>query len=421
MPFPSKKGSLLVRRATNSKNPLFKNKIPDTATDSSSKSTETTKEQESSTEFSTIFSSVTINTKAGSSMKMPSSVFSSGAVQKRENVIDWDADSDPQEGADDDLVFNEKIDQKLDEHQFNKKSDESQTKNEKDKPIYCRFTVKKKRTFTRPFFDKFHKHLETVNDLNEAKAKLFNYHKNVNEAFCNLKPNMIIVMEGNPTKKALLCHQEILENSSSYFFQKIHRFYDERDFLVQKKQNQNLDNIDHFPVIDLSDYPHEQVSACIECFYTHKLEIQHNDITKDMEMLVREIGSKYLTDRFRVIDRKWVQYNLYQHGDSEAYAKKDKKRKNNNRGYYYGNRIEHRGRKRVGEEDIDNLTRPSKYTRRYRDFDDNSSSVMSICTKFSSASMASSHHNSIINGASHVRDQFSNAKRMMKNSSSRKF
>ena len=45
-------------------------------------------------------------------MKMPSSVFSSGAAQKRENVIDWDADSDPQEGADDDLVFNEKIDRR---------------------------------------------------------------------------------------------------------------------------------------------------------------------------------------------------------------------------------------------------------------------------------------------------------------------
>ena len=133
MPFPSKKASLLVRRATNNKNPLFKNKIPDTTTDSSSKSTETTKEPESSTEFSTIFSSVTINTKAGSSMKMPSSVFSSGAAQKRENVIDWDADSDPQEGADDDLVFNEKIDQKLDEqHEFKKKSDENLKTNENE-------------------------------------------------------------------------------------------------------------------------------------------------------------------------------------------------------------------------------------------------------------------------------------------------
>jgi len=218
---------------------------------------------------------------------------------------------------------------------------------------------------------------------------------------------MIVLMEGTPEKKAFLCHQEILENCSGYFFQKINRFYDD-------KECSNGNEVDIFPLIDLSDYPNEQVVAALNCFYTHELQIYHNDITRDFQMLVKELDSKLLSKRYQITDKKWIAYNLYQHGDRQAYSNKAK------RGGNYG-QVQHRGTKRVGELDCERLTKPSKMSKKFRGYnydDDNSSSVMSICTKFSNTSVASSHHNSIVNGASNVRD-CSNQKR--KSFSSRKF
>ena len=320
---------------------------------------------------------ITIDTTVNTSLQMPTEQNTRNSVR----VANLNSIVETKNGPENPFA-KEMDDEKMndDSNEVDEKAEKLRQKEEEQK--WARFTVSRI-SFTRDIYEKFYKFFSFSETVEEGLEKLKSFHKPENFKFYDYHPpNMLIKTFDN---KAILCHQQILENNSGYFFVKIQECF-------EKFPNED------FPIIDFTDYDFHQVYACLKFFYKHELEIEHSNMSEDMSVLVKILQSKVLSLRFEVIKSKYHKYKLYQHGDSHVYSKK-------------GHKIYHRGAKRVGESeaDSDSILGHSKIFKYGNGGNrgDESCLASDLCSSvLSKLSTASSYHNSLLNRQSGTRAKY---------------